>query len=362
MPWARGQGTTKDCCPLAHADNPVMRSSFVFGSRHRVTTIGVVNSFVKYVDGHRTILKVDVHCGWGSSGVLRDVRERLLDDAIYGEIQARWEFHSFTTLLELDLDTRRSKLHQQLINVVDARGRSQARGVGVIAPQDTQYSPELFKGRAAGHLHRSQGLTSFFGLHVKHVATDARLDRYDAEAMGDNVVQLPSDLKALFSNGLLGSFDLSTLALLGLSCESGNVRTPGAHTVADEPGRPGHDDIGCVVSVRRMHDGGNPERRQEHTLDDAQSDDGGPTFVVSGHDVESEGYDGHSGEILSKHKYSCKGAGDHNEHGNRVSPTEGEGKRGDTQCRCEQNDVKGMRLGVITNEQGCEAPREEQRR
>jgi hypothetical protein len=24
--------------------------------------------------------------------------------------------------------------------------------------------------------------------------------------------------------------------------------------------------------------------------------------------------------------------------------------------------VKGMRLGVITNEQGCEAPREEQRR
>jgi len=359
MPRARCQGTTKDRSPFAHAENPVMRSSFVFDFRHGVTTIGIVETLVKYVDGHRIILKVDMHCGWGPSGVFGDVRERFLDDPVYREVHAWWKLQSLTTLAEVDLDTGRSKLSQQLINVVNARGRSEARAVGVIAPQDTQYSPEFFEGRAAGHLHRRQGFTSFFGLQVKHVATDARLDRYDAEAMGDNVVQLPGDLKALFGNGLLGSFDLSALALIGLNCEPANIGPSGAHAVADKPGRPGHDDIGYVVSLCRMHNGGDPERRQEHTFDCAQCDDGGPAFVVRGHDVEGKGYDGYSGEISSKHKCCCKGTGDHDEHGNRVSPTQGERNGGDTQRCCEEDDVVRIILAVVTNEQGAEAPREE---
>ena len=141
----------------------------------------------------------DGDLGAGRVRVAQRVRERLLDDAVGGEVDAGRQRDGRALALDDDLEPRGLDGGGERVEVVEAR----LRGVpvlavlGLVGAHGLQQAAQLGERVAAGGLDRLQGLAGDVGALVEHVLGRDGLDDDDRDVVGDDVVQLAGDPRPL---------------------------------------------------------------------------------------------------------------------------------------------------------------------
>src|SRR6187200_1933334 len=93
LAWARLDRAADERDALAQADETVTAAAVTAGLRHAV---------VRHLELQLAALPADGHAGTRGPGVLEGVRQRLLDHAVRGEVDARRELHGGSLDDEVD--------------------------------------------------------------------------------------------------------------------------------------------------------------------------------------------------------------------------------------------------------------------
>ena len=123
------------------------------------------------------------HLDPGGASVAKRVRQRLLDDAVGGEVHARRQRRRLSLVADHDLEAAGAHGLGQLVDALEPRLR---RGrVGALGrPHRAQQPPQLGQGLAAGALDRADRRPGLIGARVEHVVGGARPGRRSPRRCG----------------------------------------------------------------------------------------------------------------------------------------------------------------------------------
>ena len=213
------------------------------------------------LDGQLVVPVAEQDPARAGAGVLDHVGQRLLDDPVGRQVDARGQVARLAVARHVDPHARARGPGDQPVQVGQpgrgvqrrsrpAGGRRRARlgpgtgagagtqhradrrsgtarsRVGVVGlPQRAQHPAHLVQRLAAGGLDGAERVPGVTRLGVDHVLAVARLDRDHAHAVRDHVVQFPGDAQSLLGDGLAGRLVL----------QPDRVPAALAHVVADDP-------------------------------------------------------------------------------------------------------------------------------
>jgi ABC-type multidrug transport system fused ATPase/permease subunit len=140
---------------------------------------------------------------------------------------------------------------------------------------------------------------------------------------------------------------LSTLPLLRLKAQTDDIGPAGPDAVPNEPCRAARDDVGCEVvdilsdvpsgGVYQCHKAKRGKEGQAHS---AKRHDRGAAIKLRSDGVERKYCDRGESETLAEQRRHDQPAGDDDEDGERVLPSECDRDRGQDQCNHQQGDVR----------------------
>ena len=133
--------------------------------------------------------------------VLERVRERLLDDAIRGEVDAGGQRAGIPGDREGDVQPGRPHALDELRQAREPRRRRQSGRLAGRRLDDAEQSSQLGQRLAARRLDRAQRLARTLGMGREDVGARSRLQNHHAHVVGDHVVQLARDARPLLGDG-----------------------------------------------------------------------------------------------------------------------------------------------------------------
>ena len=136
------------------------------------------------------------------TGVLQGVGERLLDDAIRGDVEGVGEGRRPPLDVNPDVEARGPALGGELSELGEARLGCQRHPVPLLV-EDADDGPHLRERLAAAGLDGRQDGSGAPGVALGELLAGAGLDGDGADMVGDDVVQLPGDARALGEGGAL---------------------------------------------------------------------------------------------------------------------------------------------------------------
>ena len=215
--------------PLAHAHEAVPGAREL-RARAAVAAVG---------DAHleRVLAPLEPHLRRRAAGVLDGVGQRLLHDAVDGELGARAEEAALAADLERHGQARLARALDQLAQPVELGRRGPVGGGLEHAQEDVHLGERV----GAGAADARRGLLGAPRIGGEDPAGAAGLDDHHADAVRDDVVHLARDPAALLGDRLL------RLALAPLGGERrrlvqlGGVARAGADGPAAEPAQRGDD-------------------------------------------------------------------------------------------------------------------------
>ena len=146
----------------------------------------VVLAVVNHVDLERRRLVVQPHRRPGPTRVLESVRQRLLDDAIGGELERTREAAPLSVDDELDGEPSLNGVRDQLVEPCQVGARRQLVGL-VGAAEEAEQAVQLVDRLATRGLDRAQDLLRLLGPAAHHAARSPGLDPDDADVVSDGV-------------------------------------------------------------------------------------------------------------------------------------------------------------------------------
>jgi hypothetical protein len=161
-------------------------------------------------------------------GVLERVGQRLLHDPVRRDVDARRQLDRLALDHDLDWQPRRTGARDELVEPPQARRRRERQLRLVVAqqPQRTAHLAERLLARVLDHVERAPCLVDVV---VEHPPAPARLQHNEADRVGDDVVQLAGDPRALLGDGLLRN-GRRARSRARARCDAGrSVRQPTAH-------------------------------------------------------------------------------------------------------------------------------------
>ena len=186
---ARAHLAAEDLDTLAHAGEPV--SGVVARRRPRAV--------VAHLDPHLVGRVADRHVRVAGAGVLERVGQTLLDDPVRGEVDRARQPAGLTLDVELHGQARSADLVQQRLDPVEAGLGRQVDPFAVLAQRAEQVA-HLRERRAARLLDVLERLTVRCARVGEPVPDGAHLEHHHADGVGDDVVQLAGDPRALFGD------------------------------------------------------------------------------------------------------------------------------------------------------------------
>ena len=209
----------------------------------------------------------DDDLGMAGARVLDRVGQPLLDEPVGGEVDARRQRLGRPLDPELDGQPELARVRDQPVQVLEARLGCE-RGRLLRAPEHADHAPHLGERLAAGLLDDEQGLALLLLVRLEEPPRRRRLDGHHADAVADDVVELPRDAAALVGDGELRLLDplslgpleafLRHLRLVALAAEAEPDRPADREEDADED-EVAHSAPGIVVGDDRGDAG--PEAR-----------------------------------------------------------------------------------------------------
>ena len=182
------------------------------------------------------------HARVAAARVLERVRERLLDDPVGGDLEARVERALVALDHELHGETGGPELVQQLVEAVEPGRRVR----GLLLAQDPEHPAHVGQREAPGGRDRLEGRPGLVRALVDDAQRAARLDHDHAHVVRDHVVQLAGDPLALVADGALGPLVALALEPLRALLERARVQPADPRRVAEQP----RDDRGSARSGR----------------------------------------------------------------------------------------------------------------
>ena len=123
-----------------YADNAMVRSNPIALVRREDMPISVKRTSIGHAYDHHLLIKGDLDRGLRSAGMLGDVGQRLLRDAVHGEVEARRHRYQVPAEPVRDLQAGRSALSQQPIHVSQT-GRGKKAGLScIITTEDLEHT------------------------------------------------------------------------------------------------------------------------------------------------------------------------------------------------------------------------------
>ena len=265
------------------------------------------------------VVGAESHLGTSAgAGVLERVGQRLLDDAVRGQVHAGWKVRRNTISRQRDIQTRPCELIDEPRDIGDARLGTEPANLGSWS-QDAQQVAQLIECFAAGLFYCLHRLHRPLRVIARHGPGGAGLHRHHAHPMGDDVVQLTRDPGSLLGHHLAGlrrplSFALCRALVTDLDAP------------ADVPHQQHHEqpepDLRCGHRVEER--GGSDQRER------ASEPEVAPPLVG---DVAADAVEGHDhGDpdvprvAKSQHQGGC--AQGHRKHAQRMRPPPVEGGAG----------------------------------
>jgi hypothetical protein len=218
---------------FAHADQPVARAPVRTGGRAETVVGALELDRVRAVAHH--------HRRTAGSGVLEGVGESLLGDPVDREVERGRDGRPLALVVHGHVEAGRAHLGGEGIEIVDAAlGRQVGGGGRAQHGHDPAQLGERVPARAFHCLQRSGGPLRI-ALH--HPAGSRRLDRHDAHAVRDHVVDVARQPLALGGCGreLLLPFELQ-LDHAPFRGDRGGLG--GAQAVREDPDHQRREDVG----------------------------------------------------------------------------------------------------------------------
>ena len=162
--------------------------------------------------------------------MLERVGERLLHDAVRGEVDARRQLARRARDTKLDGETGRANVPNERVELCKGRLRRH-RDLLVLGAEHAEQPPHLVERLRGGSLDRVDGRAGVVGLGLEAVPRPSGLEDDDADRVRDDVVQLAGDARALLEH-------CEARLLLPLDDQVALARTPPADRAAGEPRAP----------------------------------------------------------------------------------------------------------------------------
>ncbi len=165
--------------------------------------------------------------------MLERVGQRLLHDAVGGELERGRERALVAGHEQLDLEAALSGLADQLRQLCKVGLRREIVGL-LRTAEKAEQAVELEDGLAARVLDRAQHLHRLLRPALQHAAGGAGLDTHHADVVRDDVVQLPRDSHALLEHSPPRVLVALSLELCGLRGELFLALSERAHGQAEQ--------------------------------------------------------------------------------------------------------------------------------
>ena len=169
------------------------------------------------------------------TGMAQRVGERLLDDSVGGDVDPRRERTGSPSTRRSTGRPARAHLVDQRLDVGETRLGHHRLLLAVIAAQDAEQPADLGERLAAGRLDRFERRPCGLGLAVEHPAPRRGLDDHDADAVGDDVVQLARDPCPLLRHRAPGLLFALPLELIRPLLQLDHLDRPAAERIAHQP-------------------------------------------------------------------------------------------------------------------------------
>ena len=159
-------------------------------------------SVVGHLDHEGVVAPVEQHPRMRAAGVLHDVGERFLHDAVGDEVGARRQRTRLPACHGLDGHPGATHGLQQSFELCEPGLRRQV-GLGAWVGEDADQPAHLDQAIAARLLDAGDGGLRRLWVTVDHRAGRPGLHDHDAHRMGDRVVEFPGDAGALGHHGVV---------------------------------------------------------------------------------------------------------------------------------------------------------------
>ena len=169
--------------------------------------------------------------------MLDDVGERLLDDAVNGQLEREGQGAVGPGHVQVDRGAGGPDGFDQIFDVEESGGWGEIGRPVLFLAQEAEDNPQFFLGRPADGLDGFQCGARLLRAAGHQAAADAGLDGDHREGVGDDVVQFAGDADPFFADLLAGAFGFGGLLVAGLLGQAGQVAAARRDAVADEPAR-----------------------------------------------------------------------------------------------------------------------------
>jgi hypothetical protein len=156
----------------------------------------VALAVVAYLDLQLVRPIADDHVRVAGVRVLERVCQALLDDAIRREVEPTWQWERLAVHVQLDGEPGAADLVQERVEAVEAGLRRELRLLAVAAHRGQQ-APHLGERHAAGTLDAGERIAVLRERVGELVPDGADLEDHHAHCVGDDVVELACDPRAL---------------------------------------------------------------------------------------------------------------------------------------------------------------------
>ncbi len=168
------------------------------------------------------------------AGVLQRVRERLLQNAVHGELDARRQGGQILGYVGRDVDPSGGDLLEQLIQTGQV-GLWLETDIGVIAPHYPDGASHFIQGLAAAGLDRIEGCEGLLRILGQDSLGPRRLERHHRDVVGDHVMELSGDASPFDANRACRLALLVPLGALGPFPQQLSVLQASPRCVAHDP-------------------------------------------------------------------------------------------------------------------------------
>ena len=149
----------------------------------------------------------DRHADARAGRVAQRVRQRLLHDPVGGHVEPGRQLDGLTVHGQRRVEPRAADLLHELVDAPQRWLRRQL-GAGIALAQDAQHPVQLADRLAAGLLDAVEHLALAGLVLAQHAPDGARLQHHHGHAVGDGVVELARDPRALVGHGRARVLDL----------------------------------------------------------------------------------------------------------------------------------------------------------
>src|SRR3954447_7404744 len=268
--------------PLAHPDDAVPTAG-------RLSDIPLARAaLVGHVDVERARVIPEADARTCTARVLERVRQRLLDDAIPGQLDTGVEPSLRTLDRQFDGQTGRPDLFDQLPEALETgKRRPGLLAAGRRVAEDPEHPAHVGQGCAAGSVDGLESAPCLVGTPIERTQARPCLDHDHAHMMRDDVMELARDPLPLVLDGTAGAVLAFGFLEPGVLLDRRRVSTAGSGPVAEGDHDPDGDHRGDGSGDRRLRAALADDHSEERDGDGEARPEPDAPFAAFDHGEES---------------------------------------------------------------------------